>query len=265
MLQPAEISPRKNFTDLLSNPESIAFMHSSTRFFQGIFCLLLLEAHTARAQNFRSQQGFCLSAGISRPGDFQNFLHAFPEPGTRRFQAFSWEAGFLRIRSISPAAAFSQGLTLRMAGADFRRDSEIWAGSSHDSLLFGANRQRQESYFLSLPFRWSFFLNRHPGRRWFLGPGISISIPVFTIWRIRGNDRNGMYHSLSRQNFPEKGPYAFLCPELETGYQTEFPDCSLLRISLFTGIRAIGLFRPESSYTLQHFSGLRFCWFFGND
>lgn len=227
--------------------------------------LLLLLISEARAQNFRNQQGLSLAAGISRPGDFRNFLDALPEPGTLQFQTFSWEAGFLRIRSISTNMAFLQGITIRMAGNRFHRNAETWTTGNRDTVYFTGNRQQMENYSVYFPFRWSFFLNRGPLYRWFLGAGFGLSIPVFEIHRIRGNDRTGNYYQFTRQNFPEKGPYAFLCPELECGFQTEFPDCSLLRISLFGTLRTSGLFKSEENYTLEHFSGLRFCWFFGND
>ena len=217
------------------------------------------------AQNFRNQEGISIGGGTSSLGRYSGVLRTEHEPGTSQYQAFSWEGSFLRIRRLNDKLAFSHGLSLLMLGHSFQRDRQIWNPGNSDTLWFESNRQRLESYYVSFPFRWSFYLNQHSSGRFFLGPGFILAIPVYQIQRIRGNDRNGNYQEVSERRFPEKGPYAFLCPEFETGYLAEFPDCSLARFSLFFSLRAPGIFKDEGNYALQSFSGLRFAWFFGND
>jgi hypothetical protein len=226
--------------------------------------LLVLLSPQCPAQNYRSQEGFSMGGGISSLGRFTGFLNMENEPGTSRFQAFSWEAGFFRIRSIDENVAFSQGISVFMLGYRFKRNRELWNPGS-DSLVFESNRQILESYYISFPFRWSFYLNRHSAGRYFVGPGLALSFPVFQVAGIKGKDRNGQYHDIRDRRFPQNGPYAFLCPELETGWLYEFPDCSLARISLFCVLRAPGIFRDDDYYEIQRYAGFRFAWIFGNN
>ena len=216
-------------------------------------------------QTFRNQQGFFLGGGVSQPGRYSRFLESNPEPGTQQDAAICWEAGLMVIRKISQRAAFSQGISILMLGNSIRRNREIWLNSQQDSILFAANQQRIENYFVTFPFRWSFYLNKHRGGQWFIGPGISMAIPVYESRKIKGTDLQGVSRELNSRGWPKMGPYAFLCPELETGFMMEFPDCSLLRISLFGCLRGIDVFKGENNYTLQYFSGLRFVWFRGTD
>jgi len=217
------------------------------------------------AQNYRSQEGFTLGAGISSLSRFSGFLEKHTELGTSRFEAVSWEAGFFRIRSLNERIAFSQGINLLMLGYSFRRNREIWNPGSGDSLVFESNRQVLESYYISFPFRWSFYLNNYAGGRFFIGPGLALSFPVFQVVGIKGRDLNGKDHDIRDSRFPQKGPYAFLCPELETGWLYEFPDCSLARFSLFCVLRAPGIFKDDEFYEIQRYAGFRFAWIFGNN
>ena len=152
-----------------------------------------------------------------------------------------------------------------MLGHRFSRNRENWHSDKPDSVFFKDNRQHLEAYYISLPFRWSFFLNKNPAGKFFLGPGISITVPVYRIAGISGTDRNGIYHDLKEQGFPSEGPYAFCCPEIESGWQTEFPDCALARFSLFFVLRAPGIFKDDDYYQIQSYSGFRFMWIFGNN
>lgn len=217
------------------------------------------------AQNFRSQEGISLGSGITSLSRYSGFLDKTMEPGTSRFQAFSWEAGFFRIRSMTENIAFSQGISVLMLGYRFQRNREIWNPGNQDTLIFESNKQVLESYYISFPCRWSFYLNRNSGGRFFVGPGLILSLPVYQIAGIKGKDLNGQYHDIRDRRFPQKGPYAFICPELETGWLYEFPDCSLARFSLFCVLRAPGVFRDEDFYEIQRYAGFRFAWIFGNN
>lgn len=217
------------------------------------------------AQNYRNQQGIFIGAGINQPGKYSRFLEATPEPGSIQEPALSWETGFMVIRRVNPLIAFLQGISVLSLGNAFQREREIWIGAQKDSILFASNRQKIENYFVAFPFRWSFYLNQHSAGQWFIGPGISLAVPVFEVHRIRGNDLKGVSIEESRQGWPERGPYAFICPELESGFITEFQDCSLLRISLFASFRGIGILKDENNYSLQYYGGLRLAWFWGTD
>lgn len=230
-----------------------------------ILLLFLLVPLSSEAQNYRNQEGFSFGGGISSQAQYSGFLKRQPEPGTSHLQTFSWEASVLRIRRLNELLSFSHGLGLSVLGHQFRRNHEIWKPGSSDSVAFEGNRQRQEYYFISFPLRWSFFLNRYRSGKFFLGPGLTVMLPVYQVCSIKGNDAEGQYRDISERRFPDKGPYAFLCPEIESGWLFEFPDCSLARFSLFFVIRTPGLFRNESGYYIQSFSGFRFGWFFGNN
>lgn len=225
---------------------------------------MLMIQLVAAGQNFRNQEGISLGGGISSLGKYSGFLRRMPETGISQYQAVSWEISFLRIRSLNQNIAFSHGISALMLGHSYHRERDRWINGSADTIWFGNNRQHRESYFLSLPFRWSFYMNSSPGGRFFLGPGLLLSLPVFEIIRIKGKDLNGTEQSVEKRDFPASGPYFFICPELETGYLMEFPDCSLARFSFFLNLRAPGIFREDLPYSLQSFSGLRFAWFFGN-
>ena len=234
-------------------------LHTAT-----ILAILFLPS-SCPAQNYRSQEGFSIGGGISSLGRLSGFLEKIAEPGTSRYEAFSWEAGFFRIRSLNENIAFSQGISVNMLGYRFKRNREIWNPGTGDSIVFESNRQVLESYYISLPFRWSFYLNKYSGGRFFLGPGLALSFPVFQVAGIKGKELNGQYHDIRDSRFPQKGPYAFLCPELETGWLYEFPDCSLARFSLFCVLRAPGIFRDDDFYEIQRYAGFRFGWIFGNN
>jgi hypothetical protein len=217
------------------------------------------------AQNYQFQEGFSLGGGISSTGQYSGFLEKQAEPGTSQYQAFSWEGSVLRIRKINEGISFSHGIGLLMYGHRFERNRELWKSGSDDSVQFASNRQRFENYCITFPFRWSFFLNKNPGGRFFIGPGIALTLPVYQVLSIKGKDAEGKYHDITERKFPEKGPYAYLCPEIETGWLFEFPDCSLARFSLFFQVRTPGILKDDSGYSIQSYSGFRFGWFFGNN
>lgn len=244
--------------------QPITNFHLNTTPARKILLLFLALPLLGAAQNYQNQEGISLGGGISSMSRYSGFLKSTSESDVSQYQTFSWDAGLLRIKRLNQFLAFSHGLSIQMLGRRWEQDREIWNPGKVDSVPFAGNKQQLESYSVTLPFRWSFYLNRRSSGGFFLGPGILLTIPVFQVLAIRGNDLNGQYHDIVERRFPQKGPYAFLCPELECGWLFEFPDCSMARFSLFSTLRAPGFFKVQNTFGLQHYSGFRFAWFFGN-
>jgi len=226
---------------------------------------LLLCPALLPAQNYRSQEGISIGGGTSSLGRYKGSLSRSPEGGNSELQSIAWELGIIRIRKTGENMAFSYGMSLMMLGHKYRSNLFFWKPGSPDSVVLTNSRQTIENYYLGIPLRWSFYLNQNPAGRFFIGPGLLLAMPIYRNQKISGTESNGQSRDISDRSFPEKGPYAFICPELETGYLVEFPDCSLARFSLFFSLRSTGILKDENYYSIQSYTGLRFAWIFGTD
>lgn len=218
------------------------------------------------AQTYHYQNGLAASGGVSYQTHFDQNFKPVSNPNLKEKAGFSWELSYLNTKLIGENVAFTYGIAASSLRNEFSTQALTYTrkDESKEQINFIRTSQVVDVYHVGLNFRWYFFLNQ--GRnRFFLGPGISLSAPVFFVADVRGATSLTDTISFKDRYLTEKGPYLFVPLEAIAGYQFEFDDCSLFRAESFFQFRAQGLIQKSDDKILSHYFGLRVSYFFNNE
>lgn len=218
------------------------------------------------AQTYHFQNGLSASGGISYQSHFDKNYKPVSNPNLTEKVGFSWELSYLNTKLLGENVAFTYGIGVMSLRNEFSTKTLNYKrkDGTYEQFYFSKTSQVVDVYHVGLNFRWSFFLNQ--GRnRFFLGPGITLSAPVFFVANVKGATAQTDTISFTDRYLTEKGPYFFVPLEAIAGYQFEFDDCSLFRAEAFFQFRAQGLIQKSDDKILGHYFGLRISYFFNND
>lgn len=214
-------------------------------------------------QTYNYQNGFSASGGLSYISHFNADFKPFSPKGIAEKWSFSYELGYLNTKLISDNVAFTYGLSAMALRHSFSTEILNYVPKEDVKTNYYFNKTSQviDRYHVGISFRWSFFLNQGINR-FFIGPGATLSIPIFHVAKIEGSTSISDSISITDRYFTEKGPYLFIPLEAAGGYQREFADCSLFRVEGFFQWRAQGLIQKSDDKWLEHYFGLRISFFY---
>jgi hypothetical protein len=228
-----------------------------------VYCFILYPYKTSFAQAYSFQNGITLAGGLSSTTHLDKDFKKITEKDISEALGFSWEIGYLNTKSLNEKVAFTYGLSVMSLRNTFKTGPYKYTrkDGSKEEFNFNTSQQRLDRYLVGISFKWSFFLNKGPGR-FYVGPGFSFSAPVFNVSDISGSTLVSDSISFKDKYFTETGPYLFIPVEANIGYQREFNDCSLLRIEAFSFFRADGIIMKTDPRHLEKCFGLRLAFFF---
>ncbi len=219
------------------------------------------------AQSEAYQNGFAVAAGYSRTYNFNEDYKLLNLANQTDKTDYSFEVSFLNTKPLGNWVAFTYGLS----GVSLRRSFETgplqYTRKDESAVEYNFKQTKQvlDRYLARISFNFAFFLNKGSGR-FYIGPGFSVSSPVYIINSVSGNISNpDSSVSFKDKYFPEKGPYLFLPVELFGGFQYEFRNSALFRIEAFTFYRTEGVFAKTYPGILDTWYGLRLGYFFKRD